>query len=263
MNRTYSVIVLRGTQVRQFVVSQSGVRLLLWTGLFLVSLGGWFLRDYVALQKQKVQEIIAKAQAQRENVSGLRGRTKEVQELLSRWKGFQERIQASLPRRSRASSEGQPEDEELQEILGALQSELNQMISSFPSDWPVQGRVVSGVGLRSSPWTGKNEFHPGLDIADPVGTPVLASGDAVVEWVGERGGRGQTVILDHGQEINTLYAHLSEIFVSEGDRVRKGQRIALVGNSGRSTGPHLHYEVMVNGIPIDPRKRLINPTPGE
>lgn len=263
MNRTYAVIVLRGTQVRRFVVSQAGVRYLLWTGLFLLSLGGRFLSDYVALalQKKEVQEIIAKAQARREIVSGLRERTKEVQELLSRWKGLHERIEASLPRRSRASSDGRREDEELQEILGFLQSELTQMISSVPSGWPVQGRVVSGVGMRLSPWTGEQEFHPGLDIANPVGTPVHASGDAIVGSVGKSRGKGRTIILDHGREITTQYAHLSEILVSEGDRVRKGQRIALVGNSGKSTGPHLHYEVRVNGIPINPRQGLMNTTP--
>jgi murein DD-endopeptidase MepM/ murein hydrolase activator NlpD len=80
---------------------------------------------------------------------------------------------------------------------------------------------------------------------------------------GESRGKGRTIILDHGQEIKTQYEHLSEILVSEGDHVRKGQRIALVGNSGKSTGPHLHYEVRVNGIPIDPRKGLMSATPGE
>ena len=258
MNRTYSVIVLRGTQVRRFVVSQSGVRYLLWAGLFLLYMGGRFLSDYVALQK------IAKAQAQQEkNVSSLRERTKEVQELLSRWKGLQKRIEVSLPRRSRASSNGRGEDEELQEILSFLQIELNEMISSFPSDWPVRGRIVSGVGMRLSPWTGEEEFHSGIDIANPVGAPVHASGDAVVGSIRKGGGKGRTITLDHGQEITTQYAHLSEILVSEGDRVRKGQRIALVGNSGKTTGPHLHYEVRVNGIPINPRKAFMNATPGE
>ena len=260
INKTYSVIVLRGTQIRRFAVSQSGIRCLLWSVLFLLFWSASYLSDYVALQRKTVQEVIAKAEAQQANVSSLQERTTEVQELLGRWKGFRERIQASLPGRTRASSDDWREDEELQQILGSLQRELKQMISSFPSDWPVQGRVISGVGMRSSPWTGEKEFHSGLDIPNPVGTPVHASGDAVVKSTGERGSKGRTVILDHGEEITTEYAHLSKILVSEGERVRRGQRIALVGSSGKSTGPHLHYEVRVNGVPIDPRKNLMNAT---
>jgi murein DD-endopeptidase MepM/ murein hydrolase activator NlpD len=108
--------------------------------------------------------------------------------------------------------------------------------------------------MRPSPWTGAMEYHSGLDIPKPMGTPVQASGDAVVESIdGKRG----TIILNHGQEITTKYAHLSKIFVNEGERVRKGQPIAAVGNTGKSTGPHLHYEVRVAGVAVDPRQSLI------
>ena len=243
--------------MRRFVISQSGIRCLLWAMLCLLLLGASSLSEYVALQKKRVHEVITKAQAQRASVSSLRERTKEVRELLSRWKGFRERIQASLPRRFRASQEGRREEEELHQMLGSLQRELAQMIAALPSDWPVEGRVVSGVGMRPSPWTGTEEFHSGLDIPKPVGTPVHASGDGVVESVGEMGGNGRNIVLAHGQEITTQYAHLSKILVSEGEHVRKGQPIGLVGNSGRSTGPHLHYEVRVNGTPVDPRKGLL------
>lgn len=261
MNRTYSIIVLRGTQVRRFVVSQAGLRRLLWTVLLLLGLGALSLSDYVALQKKRLQQVIAKAQAQRERVSALGEKTKEVQELLSRWKVLQEKVQAPLPRRYRTAPEGRPADEQLQETLGFLQSELKQMIASLPSEWPVQGRVASGVGMRPSPWTGEKEFHSGLDIAQPIGTPVHAPGDGVVELIGESRANGRTIVLDHGQQIKTQYAHLSEILVKQGDRVRKGQLIALVGNTGKSTGPHLHYEVRVKGIPIDPRQNLIRVKP--
>jgi len=262
INKTYSVIVLRGTQMRRFAVPQSGIRCVLWTVLLLFVWGGSSLSEYVALQKSKLHEVVIKAQAQRASVSGLRDTTVEVRELLSRWKGFRETIQASLPSRLRASSADRSEDEELQQILGSLQRELKRIISSFPSQWPAQGRVVSGVGMRSSPWTGKEEFHSGLDIANPIGTPVRAPGDAVVASTEETNGKGKTVTLDHGQEITTLYAHLSEVLVNQGEHVKKGQRIALVGNSGKSTGPHLHYEVKVKGIAIDPRKNLIGSIPG-
>jgi murein DD-endopeptidase MepM/ murein hydrolase activator NlpD len=99
-------------------------------------------------------------------------------------------------------------------------------------------------------------YHAGLDIPNPMGTPVHASGDAVVESINSKLG---TIVLDHGQEIKTRYAHLSKILVEEGERVRKSQPIAAVGNTGRSTGPHLHYEVRVAGVAIDPRQSLISP----
>jgi murein DD-endopeptidase MepM/ murein hydrolase activator NlpD len=263
INRTYSILVIRGTQVRRLVVSETGVRYLLWGGITLLCAGGWYFSDYIALQKKRVQETIAKAQAQQEKVSALRATTNEVQALLSRWKGFRERIQASLPRRHRAPSDLQHADEELHEVLTFLQSELAKMIASLPSDWPVKGRVVSGVGMRPSPWTGEIEFHSGLDIPKPIGTLVHAAGDAVVESVGETDGNGRTIVLNHGEGIKTQYAHLSKILVNKGDHVRRGERIAHVGNTGKSTGPHLHYEVRVNGIPVDPRKGLIAAGPGE
>jgi len=99
------------------------------------------------------------------------------------------------------------------------------------------------------------EYHAGLDIPNPIGTPVHATGDAVVESIdGQRG----TLILNHSQQIKTHYAHLSKILVNLGERVRKGQLIAQVGNRGKSTGPHLHYEVRVAGVAIDPRQNLLS-----
>lgn len=129
------------------------------------------------------------------------------------------------------------------------------MIAALPSDWPVKGRVSSGVGTRPSPWTGEMEHHAGLDIPNPIGTPVHATGDAVVESIdGQRG----TIVLNHSQQIKTHYAHLSKVLVKQGERVRKGQPIAQVGNRGKSTGPHLHYEVRVAGVAIDPRQNLLS-----
>ncbi len=261
MNESYAVIILRGTKTHRFAVSKSSVRCLLWTVLLLFVWGASSLSEYVALQKKRVQEVITRAQAQRASVSGLREKAGEVRELLSRWKGFRERIQAALPRRFRAAAGDRGADEELHQILASLQGELKEMLSSFPSEWPVPGKVVSGYGMRPSPWTGKKEFHSGLDIPNPVGTPVHAPGDAVVETAGVKKGNGRYVVLDHGEEITTQYAHLSKILVKDGERVRKGQPIGLVGSSGRSTGPHLHYEVRVKGIPIDPRKGLMGAAP--
>jgi murein DD-endopeptidase MepM/ murein hydrolase activator NlpD len=254
MNSPYSILVLRGTQVRRFVVSQRGVRQLLLAAITVVFAGGVVFNEYLEAERKKVDDAIAKGQAQKEKLSLLRNRAQEVQATFSHWKGLRERIHASLPRRSESASERKYEGEELQQFLAVLQGELEQMITSFPSEWPVNGTVVSGVGMRPSPWTGAMEYHSGLDIPKPMGTPVQASGDAVVESID---GRRGTVVLNHGQEIKTQYSHLSKIFVNEGERVRKGQPIAAVGNTGKSTGPHLHYEVRVAGVAVDPRQSLI------
>jgi len=253
MNNPYSILVLRGTQVHRFVVSKKGLRQLLLAGITVVFAGGVFFSDYLEAERKKVDDVIANGQAQKEKLTVLRSRAQEVQKTLDHWKGLRERIQASLSRRSQSDSEPPYEGEELQQFLAVLQGELKQMIASLPSQWPVNGTVVSGVGMRPSPWTGQMEYHAGLDIPNPIGTPVQASGDAVVESID---GKLGTIVLNHGQEIKTQYAHLSKIFVNEGERVRKGQPIAAVGNAGKSTGPHLHYEVRVAGIAIDPRQNL-------
>ena len=260
MNSPYSIMVLRGTQVRRFVVSQKGLRQLLLAGITVVFAGGVFFSEYLEAERKKVDDVIANGQAQKEKLTVLRSRAQEVQKTLTHWKGLRERIHASLPRRGEPASERQYEGEELQQFLAVLQGELKQMIAALPSEWPINGKVVSGVGMRPSPWTGRMEYHAGLDIPKPIGTPVQASGDAVVESIdGKRG----TIVLNHGQEIKTQYAHLSKIFLNEGERVRKGQPIAAVGNTGKSTGPHLHYEVRVTGVAIDPRQSLIGTTPAE
>jgi murein DD-endopeptidase MepM/ murein hydrolase activator NlpD len=260
LNSPYSILVLRGTQMRRFVVSQERLRELLLTGMLGLFICGLLFNKYLEEQSQKFDEIIANGQAQKEKLSLLRDRAREVQETLSHWKGLRERMRASLPRGDKRSVEARHEGEDLDEILTALQAELKQMIAAVPSGWPVKGRVTSGVGMRPSPWTGEMEYHAGLDIPKPIGTPVHASGDGVVESIdGQRG----TIILNHGEEIKTHYAHLSKILVSRGERVRKGKLIAQVGNRGKSTGPHLHYEVRIAGVAIDPRQFLISATPSE
>jgi len=210
--------------------------------------------DQLDLEKKKAAEVVTMAKTQQEKLLVLRDRTQEVQDALARWKGLREKILASMPRQHRANPAYPYEGEKLQSILVKLDSELEQMITSLPSEWPVEGRVVSGIGMRASPVTGRLEFHAGLDIPRPIGTPVHAPGDALVESIdGERG----AIVLDHGQAIKTHYAHLSKIFVNQGERIRKGQAIAHVGNKGKSTGPHLHYEVRVAGVAIDPRQSLL------
>ena len=132
-------------------------------------------------------------------------------------------------------------------------------IQAMPSRWPVRGAVNSEFGRRKSPWGEAIEHHSGLDIAAQMGTPVKAPATATVVFAGPGGEYGLCVILDHGNEVKSLYGHLSKIHVRQGQRVERGNVIALSGNTGRSSGPHLHYEVHVKGQPVNPRAFLWNP----
>jgi len=122
--------------------------------------------------------------------------------------------------------------------------------------WPAQGPVVSGFGMRWHPILGGYRMHTGIDIAASYGAPIIASADGVVLFTGWYGGYGNTVIVDHGNSITTLYAHCSAILVSQGQNVARGQAIARVGATGYATGPHLHFEIRVNGVPVNPMTRL-------
>lgn len=141
---------------------------------------------------------------------------------------------------------------ELKEELLAKQARL----AAKPSIWPTTGEVTSRFGSRNSPGGIGSNYHPGIDIANSIGTPVIATADGTVVESGWSSGYGQTVEIDHGNSITTLYGHNSQIVVSSGQSVKKGQLIAYLGNTGYSTGPHLHYEVRVNGNAVNPASFL-------
>ncbi|RLB59551.1 MAG: M23 family peptidase [Deltaproteobacteria bacterium] len=130
-------------------------------------------------------------------------------------------------------------------------------LDATPSIWPARGWVTSGFGMRPDPYTGKPTMHHGLDIANQPGMPVMAPARGVVVFAGNNGGYGKTIVIDHGYGIRTRYGHLNEIKARVGDRIERGEIIGTIGNTGRSTGPHLHYEVEVNGIPEDPRGYIL------
>lgn len=122
--------------------------------------------------------------------------------------------------------------------------------------WPVTGTITSPFGWRSNPFGGSPEFHQGLDIAAPTGTTVTAAAGGTVIMAQWYGGYGNYILIDHGGGYSTGYGHLSAIYVSQGQSVSRGQAIGAVGSTGQSTGPHLHFEVRINGKPVDPAPRL-------
>jgi murein DD-endopeptidase MepM/ murein hydrolase activator NlpD len=127
----------------------------------------------------------------------------------------------------------------------------------MPSGSPVKnGWVSSGYGKRTDPFTGKKEFHKGVDLAGKEGSRVLSVGDGIVTWVGKRTGYGNLVEITHGNGYVTRYGHNKKLLVAVGDSVKKGQQVAVLGSTGRSTGPHVHFEVVHNGQQVNPSKFL-------
>jgi len=132
------------------------------------------------------------------------------------------------------------------------------LLASTPSVWPVRGWITSGFGKRMSPFTGKFKDHEGLDVATRMGQPIVAPADGRVTYVGVESGYGKLLVIDHGYGVVTRYGHNSKIFVKVGQEVKRGHKVAAVGSTGRSTGPHLHYEVRMNGVPVNPKNYILN-----
>jgi murein DD-endopeptidase MepM/ murein hydrolase activator NlpD len=128
--------------------------------------------------------------------------------------------------------------------------------NSAPNVWPVEGQVTGSFGERIDPFNGEGAFHSGVDIGSTYGKQIIAPADGVVIATETLGGYGKIIMMDHGSGISTRYGHLSGFAVTPGQRVQRGDVIGYVGESGRSTGPHLHYEVRINGTPVNPYKYL-------
>jgi murein DD-endopeptidase MepM/ murein hydrolase activator NlpD len=137
-------------------------------------------------------------------------------------------------------------------------TEREVLLKSTPSIAPARGLLTSGFGSREDPFTGGLAAHSGLDIANVVGTEIIAPADGVVIHSGEKGEYGTCVVIDHGRDTTTLYGHLKDTIVKVGDKVSRGQHIGNMGNTGRSTGSHLHYEVRINGVPVNPRRYVMH-----
>lgn len=137
-------------------------------------------------------------------------------------------------------------------------SSKRDLLSATPSVRPTGGWLSSGFGYRRDPFTGRSKLHKGLDFAANIGTPVYAPADGIVSFAGREGGYGKIVSIDHGYGVVTRFAHNSRLHVKTGQRVKRWDMISEVGNTGRSSGPHLHYEVRVNGAPVDPEGYILS-----
>ena len=142
-------------------------------------------------------------------------------------------------------------------LLDSLNGKRN-ILAATPSLRPTTGWISSKFGYRVSPFTGKREMHKGLDIANREKTPIIAPADGKVIYAKQKWLIGNMITIDHGYGMVTRYGHLHSIEVKKGDHIKRGQLIGLMGNTGRSTGPHLHYELKLNGVPVDPMKYIFD-----
>ena len=213
------------------------------------------LRDQIGRKKKRqdtivnqVAELKAKQQMQEQDLTGAMALKKTV---LSKLKLQRDDLQEELEAMERESSR-------IESQIRSYQAANSGRVTPYRGHFmmPVRGRLSSPFGYRTHPISGKRKLHTGLDIAASHGTTIRAAGPGVVISAGWRGGYGNTVIIDHGGGISTLYGHCSRLLARAGQKVSAGDPVAAVGSTGYSTGPHLHFEVRVNGSPVNPRKYL-------
>ena len=175
-------------------------------------------------------------------------------ELTQRHEGLMREMHLHVDELERASER---QEKNFGDLFDTLEGQRN-LLASTPAIRPTGGWITSRFGYRTSPFTGRKEFHKGMDIANRKGTAILATADGIVSFVGKKGAMGNIVVIDHSHGLVTRYAHLSKSLKKRGEAVKRGDIIAQMGNSGRSTGPHLHYEVQLNGVPVNPAKYILN-----
>lgn len=157
----------------------------------------------------------------------------------------------------RLQSEAMNREESFSELEKLLETKKN-ILSHTPSIWPAKGWVTSGFGFRTNPFTGLTQMHEGIDISNRIGTLVVSPADGIVSDVGNDWVNGKVLVISHGFGLVTRYSHLNKVFVKVGQKVKRGDKIAEIGVTGKTTGPHLHYEVRLNGIPVNPTRYILN-----
>ena len=276
-NEFYTLIVVPHAKAR-FRQIRVPVRLAKWTltvvGAMAVTVAGVLvhyaritaeIHDLRRLRTEN-SELLTKTRTYEENAGKLQAKVLQLQSMVTKL-GVMAGLEHSLPEAGTAGVGGATGMESQAPVLApralaAIDESLTSLtrrsaqleefyrdqtlvLASTPSIWPVRGYLSAGFGNRLDPFTGQKDFHAGIDISTPIGTRVFAPADGVVLSTSVQGGYGNSLIMDHGYGVVTRYGHLDAYAVHPGQRVRRGDLIAFVGNTGRSTGPHLHYEVWV------------------
>ncbi len=242
------------------------------------------LREETQLQRSQIRFFSEKIGEVEKNIAGMRefdrrlrmlanlegseGKTRQflgvggpppadIRETLLLQRNEAELVQQMRHDLQRLNEEASAEGDSLRKLEGLLQDKRVQLANT-PSIWPARGWLTSGFGYRISPFTGLRQRHEGIDISNRIGASIIAPADGLVTNIGREWGFGKILVISHGFGFTTRYAHLNRINVKIGQKVKRGNQIAEIGNTGRSTGPHLHYEVMVNGVPVNPMKYSLN-----
>ena len=223
---------------------------------------GRLMADYEADMEEHrgLEATLQREQAQLETITTqTRVRRQEIVQQEQAKRAMLTRLQRERATYEQMVRELEEDSKELEVLILRMQTRsmpqpaLMRGLRAFT--WPARGAFTSGFGLRRHPIFGIRRMHTGVDIGAPLGAPVQAAADGRVIYTGWFGGYGKIVVIDHGGGVSTLYAHLSQILTEEDRSVRKGEIIGRVGSTGYSTGPHLHFDVRVNGRPIDPTRR--------
>jgi murein DD-endopeptidase MepM/ murein hydrolase activator NlpD len=290
-NEFYTLIVVPHARARfrKFQVSVRLTRWVLWAaGVMALLLVGilahytWIAVEVAEVRRLRVENLAlaTKARAYEENTGELQAKVLQLQSIVTKL-GIMAGVEQSLPDASIGGVGGLSRSEttppsvdiastlqSLDHTVGGLSEKSTQLeayfrdqrelLASTPSTWPLRGYLSAGFGNRADPFTGVRDFHPGLDISVPRGTNIHAPADGVVVFSGAKQGYGNAMVLDHGFGVVTRYGHLDGFNARPGQRVRRGDVIGFSGNTGRSTAPHLHYEVWVNDQARNPIEYIID-----
>ena len=290
-NEFYTLIVVPHAKAR-FRKFQVSVRLTRWViaacGVLVLFLLGiiahytWMSVEVAELRRLKAENLAlaTKAKAYEENAGQLQAKVLQLQSMVSKL-GMMAGLEQSLPDPSIGGVGGLGRMEttapsldvasslkSLDREVGSLTQKSSklesffqsqkQLLASTPSIWPARGYLSDKFGNRIDPFTGQRDFHPGLDISTPRGTKIVAPADGVIVFCGMKNGYGNALVIDHGYGVVTRYGHLDAFNVRPGQRVRRGEVIGFVGNTGRSTAPHLHYEVWVDDQARNPIQYILD-----
>jgi murein DD-endopeptidase MepM/ murein hydrolase activator NlpD len=290
-NEFYTLIVVPHAKAR-FRKFQVSVRLTRWVlaafgvmGLVLVGIlvhYTWIAVEVAEVRRLRAENLAlaTKARAYEENAGQLQAKVLQLQSVVTKL-GIMAGVEQSLPDASIGGvgglrgSETTPPSIDIASTLQSLDQKVGnlsvkserleayfkdqrELLAPTPSIWPLRGYLSAGFGNRADPFTGLRDFHPGIDISVPRGTKVIAPADGVVVFCGTKNGYGNAMVIDHGFGLVTRYGHLDAFNVRPGQRVRRGDVIAFSGNTGRSTAPHLHYEVWVNDQMRNPIEYIID-----
>ncbi|MGH7354580.1 MAG: M23 family metallopeptidase [Candidatus Rokuibacteriota bacterium] len=288
LKKQFSLLIVRGDGLRvvRFNFPRPAAFLAFVLLAVVVSATGALLSDWLQLRRltREAVTFAGQIEEQKRTIDSLNRRVADIRKDVTGWQELHARIWepfgpelrpggrdkgiggAALPDRPPVRPTPGDELNRLAEIvaqegeslraLDRLMARAGKALAALPSRWPVRGPVNSEYGHRQSPWVSVTEYHSGIDIRAERGTQVKAPAGGTVSFSGTQPEYGVTVILDHGNDVRTLYGHLSKAAVEPGQKVERGGLIGYSGNTGRTSGPHLHYEIIVRGAPVNPRAYL-------